>query len=141
MAEVRGLECILEFIVRDSELDAFGVVNHARYFHYLEHARHRMFAELGFQASDHFHGRTSLVVAQLEARYLKPLVSGDRFQVRTTMDQVSRVKMIFRQRILRLPEALLIFEAKVVAAAVSADGKPLPLPDGLRESLMTYLEK
>lgn len=137
MAEVHELE----FMVRDSELDAFGVVNHAHYFHYLEHARHRMFAELGFRASDHFQGPTSLVVAQLEARYLRPLVSGDRFRVRTTMDQVSRVKMIFRQRILRLSEALVIFEAQVVAAAVSADGKPLPLPDGLRESLLTYLEQ
>jgi acyl-CoA thioester hydrolase len=111
------------FEVRDYECDLQGVVNNAVYLHYLEHARHRWLLSLGLDFSALHDQGIDLVVARIEIDYRSPLRSGDRFSVRSLIEREGRLKTIFRQEILRLPDEKLIVQARVTAACLQ-DGRP-----------------
>jgi acyl-CoA thioester hydrolase len=124
--ENRSFEIELE--VRDYECDLQGIVNHAVYLHYLEHARHRMLKANGLDFAGLARDGVNLVVTRIELEYLQPLRSGDRFRVSLTLERVSRLRFAFRQAIFRIPDGREIVRARVIGTALDAAGRPrLPL--------------
>jgi len=66
-----------EIKVRDYEVDVQGIVNNARYLHYLEHTRHEFCDAIGYSFKDmHLHG-CDPVLSRAEIDYLTPLTLGD----------------------------------------------------------------
>lgn len=63
--------------VRDYELDSEGIVNNARYLHYLEHTRHLFCKEAGVSFARLCEMGIITVVRRIEIDYINSLHSGD----------------------------------------------------------------
>lgn len=114
----------IDIEVRDYECDLAGGVNNAVYANYLEHARHRYIKSIGIDFAEYAKQGIGLVVTRLEIDFKFSLVSGDEFTVATTLDRVSRLRVLFTQTIRRKSDQKLIVEAKVVGTAVAENGRP-----------------
>lgn len=114
----------LEFKVRDYECDLQGVVNNAVYQNYLEHARHELLLARGIDFAALSRAGIDLVVVRAELDYRQSLGSGDRFVVRSRVEQVSRVRFEFRQDVYRLPDERLMLSARITGTSLNARGRP-----------------
>lgn len=114
----------IELEVRDYECDMEGIVNNAVYMNYLEHARHLFLKSKGIEFAELTRKGIQLVVIRIEADYLYPLRSGDKFQVTTNLERVSKLRFGFMQNIHRLPDEKLILSAKVIGTSLNAEGQP-----------------
>ena len=65
----------------------------------------------------------------IEADFLASAKLEDRLTIRTTVMEVTRLKLILDQRV--YPERTLLFRARVTIALVSLDGRPRRLPEQL----------
>lgn len=113
----------LPFTVRDYELDMFGVVNHANYLHYLEHARHAFLQSLGIDLAALQQEGYNLMVTRLEIDYKHPLRSGDGFCVKLAVSAMTRVRFTFRQDIYKA-HGVLVAKANIVGTALLPSGRP-----------------
>ena len=121
------------FVVRDYECDMQGVVNNAIYQNYLEHSRHEFLKTQGLDFAELSRRKVNLVVVRAELDYRRPLVSGDRFEVQTQMERISKLRFAFRQQIRRLPDQTLMLDALVIGTVLDERMRPcrpdfLPLP-------------
>lgn len=66
-----------EIKVRDYEVDVQGIVNNARYLHYMEHTRHEFCEMAGFSFRDMHRQGCDPVLRRAEVDYLTPLTLGD----------------------------------------------------------------
>jgi acyl-CoA thioester hydrolase len=114
----------IEMEVRDYECDMEGIVNNAVYMHYLEHARHGFLRSKGLNFGELIQQGIQLVVIRIEADYLLPLRSGDRFVVTASARKVSRLRFCFTQEIRRLPDEKPVLNAQVFGTSLNAEGKP-----------------
>ncbi|MES2826400.1 MAG: acyl-CoA thioesterase [Pseudomonadota bacterium] len=115
--------------VRDYECDMAGVVNNSVYLNYLEHARHSMLKAGGIDFADLARQRIGLVVTRAEVDYVRSLVSGNQFVVKTSIRRVSKLRFEFSQDIFRLPDNLPIIKAKITGTPINAEGKPRITPE------------
>lgn len=116
----------LQFEVRDYECDLQGIVNNAVYQNYLEHARHQFLKSLGIDFAEITKSGIHLIVVRAEIDYKRSLTSGDTFRVGINLERISRFKFAFLQEIFRAPDDELIVAAKIIGAALSAAGRPVP---------------
>lgn len=116
----------LSFEVRDYECDMQGIVNHAVYLHYNEHARHVFMATLGISFKELTENKIYVVAKNLEVNYLKPLRSGDKFEVITEFSRISKLKFCFKQFIQM--QNIICLESNLIAVILNANFKPF-LPD------------
>jgi len=91
---------------------------------YIEHARHGFLKSKGFDFASLTSNGIYLVVIRIEADYIFPLRSGDRFCVTTITEKISKLRIGFQQNIFRLPDDKPILKAKVIVASTNADGHP-----------------
>lgn len=124
----------VELKVRDYECDMQGIVNNAVYQNYLETARHEFLSSRDVDFADLTKRGIIVIVTRAELDYKKPLRSGDRFDVTVTAEQVSRLKIAFKQTIRLQKNAELIMEAIVYAAALKDFKKPF-FPEELKALL------
>jgi len=110
--------------VRDYECDMEGIVNNAVYLNYLELARHAYIKQRGFTFAELTQKGMHLVVIRIEADYLYPLRSGDRFYVTANLERISKLRFGFSQEIFRTPDDKPIMRAKVFCTSLNADSKP-----------------
>ena len=118
-----------EFEVRDYECDIQGIVNNAVYLNYLEHTRHRYLQSRNLDfARMHDEGK-DLVVIRSEIDYKASLKFDDKFYVTVDFSKVSRLKLLFEQKIFRVcagRDDELILDAKVYGTCVDVvSRKPL----------------
>ena len=110
--------------VRDYECDMEGIVNNAVYMNYLEHARHAFLKHKGFDFAALIQKDIHLVVIRIEADYLYPLRSSDRFYVTASMERISKLRFGFLQNIFRLSDDKSILKAKVIGTSLTIEGRP-----------------
>jgi acyl-CoA thioester hydrolase len=114
----------LEFQVRDYECDLQAVVNNAVYQNYLEHARHELLRSRGIDFAEVTAAGINLIVVRAEIDYRKSLVSGDLFNVRSQVRQVSKLRFEFLQDIYRLTDDMLMLNARIIGTALNQQGRP-----------------
>lgn len=114
----------LELEVRDYECDMEGIVNNAVYLNYLEHTRHAYLKHKGFDFVALTQKGIHLVVIRIEADYLHPLRSGNRFYVTASAERISKLRFGFTQDIFRLPDNKPILRSKVIGTSLNAKGQP-----------------
>lgn len=124
----------IDMKVRDYEVDMEGVVNHAVYLHYLEHARHEFLLSRGVDFAEYTKKGIYMFIVRAEVDYKQSLKSGDRFWVGVNAFRESRLKMGFEQDIYRYPDNKLMVRAKLFGAGLSESGRP-KLPDEVVERL------
>ena len=122
----------IEFGVRDYECDMQGVVNNAVYQNYLEHARHEFLRTRGIDFAEATAAGINLVVVRAELDYRKSLVAGDRFCVRSLVRRVSRLRFEFQQDLFRLPDEVLMLNARISGTSLNRAGRPYA-PDLLQD--------
>jgi acyl-CoA thioester hydrolase len=115
------------------DTDLAGVVYYANYLRFIERARTEYVASKGLdQTALRSHGLV-FVVTRIEAEYLKPARFADDLTILTKPLSATRVRLTLAQQVWRA--STLLFDSKVTLAAMSPEGRPLRLPEGLvRES-------
>jgi len=113
----------LEMKVRDYECDLQGVVNNARYLHYMEHARHEFLLDRGIDFAELAAEGIHLMLTRVEVDYKRPLRPGDRFRVSVQVQPVSRLKFCFVQQVVR-EDGTVMVDARNYGVAVKG-GRPV----------------
>jgi len=122
----------LELQVRDYECDIQGIVNNAVYQNYLEHCRHKFLNHVGLDFAELHKEGIDAVVIKAELDYKFPLRPGDVFLIRLKMAKQGRLRIIFKQQIIRKKDEKLMVGAKITAV-LTRSGRPIS-PEVLVES-------
>ena len=125
-----------KFRVYYEDTDASGRVYHANYLKYLERGR----SNLIYQSKYDHQGLLKkfniiFVVKNLNINYLRPAFFEDILEVQTSLNQLSRVKLNFNQKIFRNTE--LLVDAEVIVIPVNIEGKIIRLNEELFSFLKT----
>jgi acyl-CoA thioester hydrolase len=98
------------------DTDAAGVVYYANYLRFIERARTDWLRTLGVDQGVLMgtHG-IAFAVRSLEADYLKPARLDDELVVHSTLEEVGRAQVVFRQNVLRGDELLFSARVRVVS--------------------------
>ncbi len=118
-----------------SDTDAGGVVYHAKYLDFAEHARTEMLRSSGKEQQPQLsEGNTGFIVQSLSITYSKPAYLDDLLIVETSIIKRAVFSMVLKQEIKR--EGELISSMQIRVGHVSLDeGKPVPIPLVWREIL------
>ena len=119
--------------VRFYELDPYNHLNHTVYLAYCEVARVEALESVGLGLDSLDERDHRILVAEVTGRFLAPAVGGDRVEVTTEVVEVGRATHRWHQRIEREGEVL--FTLDVRAAMTNSAGRPVRVPDFVREAL------
>lgn len=118
-----------EMEVRDYECDLADGVNNSVYYNYFEHARHCALKAGGIDFAELARQRIGLVVARAEMDFMRSLMSGDKFIVKTIIRRISKLRFEFTQDIYRLSDNQHMVKAKILGTPINAEGKPRLSPE------------
>ena len=123
-------------VVRTSELDSFGHVNHAVYLTYFEHARFQALKEAGFDWNVLEDRGWAIFVVRVEVDYLAEAGREDELLIRTQAESFRRTSMLLAQDIVRDDgSGTIIARAKVTAVWIGPNRRPIRVPEEVREGL------
>lgn len=121
----------MELDVRDYECDIQGIVNNSVYQNYLEHCRHKFLEQVGLSFAELHNQGIDAVVIRAEIDYKFPLRPGDTFLIRLKMAKHGRLRVVFKQQIIRKKDEKLMINARITSV-LTRNGKPI-VPDPLEE--------
>jgi YbgC/YbaW family acyl-CoA thioester hydrolase len=123
-------------LVRTSELDSFGHVNHAIYLNYFEHARFEALKDAGFAWSELARRGWAIFVVRIEIDYLAETRGEDELLIRTWADSFRRTSMVLAQEMLRDDgSGTVLARARVTAVWIGPDRKPMRVPAEVQRGL------
>lgn len=120
-----------QFAVRDSELDAQGIVNNAFYFVYMEHCRHQHLKSLGFDFYQLQQQGVDLILRDCCLRFKTSLKSGDFFSVSSTFDLKNAYRINISQDIVRNGDQQQIAHGEFTVTGIYRESGKLGLPKEL----------
>lgn len=126
----------LSLEVRDYECDLQGIVNNAVYQHYFEHARHSFLRSINLDFAEHAKRGILMVVTRIEMDFKSPLKPGDKFEIGTKMERISRLRFLFSQDVVK-EDGTICVSTQTYGAVISTVGRPVIPPD-LEAILATY---
>lgn len=117
------------------DTDAGGVVYYANYLKFFERCRTEWMRQAGHDQSRLADEHAILfVVRKAQCEYLRPARLDDQLSVMLEVERLTRVRVIFRQRVLRGDEELVTGTIEI--ACISATTMtPAPIPDFLHAKL------
>ena len=119
-----------KFRVYYEDTDASGRVYHANYLKYLERGRSNLIYQSNYNHQELLKKFNIIfVVKNLSINYLRPAFFEDILEVQTSINQLSRVKLNFNQKIFRNTE--LLVDAEVIVIPVNIEGKIIRLNEEL----------
>ena len=125
-----------KFRVYYEDTDASGRVYHANYLKYLERGRSNLIYKSKYNHQELLKKFNIIfVVKNLNINYLRPAFFEDILEVQTSINQLSRVKLNFNQKIFRNTE--LLVDAEVIVIPVNIEGKIIRLNEELFSFLKT----
>ena len=125
-----------KFRVYYEDTDASGRVYHANYLKYLERGRSNLIYQSKYNHQELLKKFNIIfVVKNLSINYLRPAFFEDILEVQTSINQLSRVKLNFNQKIFRNTE--LLVDAEVIVIPVNIEGKIIRLNEELFSFLKT----
>ena len=125
-----------KFRVYYEDTDASGRVYHANYLKYLERGRSNLIYQSNYNHQELLKKFNIIfVVKNLNINYLRPAFFEDILEVQTSLNQLSRVKLNFNQKIFRNTE--LLVDAEVIIMPVNIEGKIIRLNEELFSFLKT----
>ena len=124
----------IRFKVRSYECDSYGHVNNAVYLNYLEYARMEALAEKGFTLDILKEKGCLAVIRRIEIDYKYPLFMGDEVLIKTFTSDSRISSGTFTQQIYRAKDQRLAAVAKVTWVFTDLQGKPIPIPEEIRQA-------
>jgi acyl-CoA thioester hydrolase len=126
---------VVEVEARSYELDPYGHVNNAVYVNWLEHGRLAYLRDRGHTyASVPETFGVHVVVVRQDLQYKAQVRLGDRLSVTSRVLRLGRTSFTFFQEI-TYPGGRVAASGEVTMVAVGPDGRPAPIPSGLRSLL------
>jgi acyl-CoA thioester hydrolase len=123
--------------VRFRDTDAFGHVNNAVFFTYLELARIRYLLD-ALQPAAPFE-RMPLILARVELDFRSPIMFGEEVWVDTRVDRIGRSSFAMSHRMTAGADERLVGEASSVLVTYDYDAaRPMPVPDDWRKRLTAH---
>jgi acyl-CoA thioester hydrolase len=119
--------------VRFYELDPYDHVNHTNYFSYFETARIEYLSEMGWGLDLMKDQGWQLVVVEAHARFLAAARYGEELTIHTWVEEVGRVKSVWRQIMSRSGEE--IARLTITAAFTDLTGQPRRIPADFADHL------
>ncbi len=115
------------------DTDLGGIVYYANYLKFIERARSEWVREAGVdQRKLMEEDGVGFVVRRVEADYLRPAHFDDALVVRTQLVETGNSKFVLQQDVLR--GDIVLFEARVTCVAINRAGRPVRIPEVLRDS-------
>jgi acyl-CoA thioester hydrolase len=113
--------------VRFRDIDAFGHVNNAVFFTYVELARIRYLLDV-LQPSTGFDGMP-LILARVELDFRSPIAFGEEVTVETRVERIGRSSFEMRHRMTAGPDGRLAGDVQTVLVTYDyAQARPMPVP-------------
>jgi acyl-CoA thioester hydrolase len=117
--------------VRFRDMDAFGHVNNAVFFSYVELARIRYLLDV--LDPDRPFDRMPLILARVELDFRSPIAFGEEVTVETRVERVGRTSFAMRHRMTAGDDARLAGDVQTVLVTYDYDNaRPVPVPDEWR---------
>jgi acyl-CoA thioester hydrolase len=109
--------------VRFRDIDAFGHVNNAVFFSYVEFARIRYLLDV----------LQPLILARVELDFRSPITFGEEVVVDTRLERIGRTSFDMVHRMTAGPEARLVGDVQTVLVTYDYESsRPIPVPDEWR---------
>jgi acyl-CoA thioester hydrolase len=123
--------------VRFRDIDAFGHVNNAVFFSYLEQARIEYLIDV-LQPAATF-DRLPLILARVELDFRSPIMFGEEVSVETRIDGIGRSSLAMSHRMTAGEEGRLVGESTSVLVTYDyATARPMDVPDDWRAKLTAH---
>ncbi|MGI8998793.1 MAG: acyl-CoA thioesterase [Candidatus Limnocylindria bacterium] len=120
--------------VRFRDIDAFGHVNNAVFFSYVEYARIRYLLDV-LQPGTSF-DRLPLILARVELNYRSPITFGEEVTVGTRVERIGRTSFAMSHRMTAEPGGRLAGDVQTVLVAYDyASASPVPVPHDWRRRM------
>jgi len=120
--------------VRFRDIDAFGHVNNAVFFSFVELARIRYLLDV-LQPDEPF-DRLPLILARVELDYRSPITFADEVVVDTRVDRIGRSSFAMSHRMTAGPGGRVAGDVQTVLVTYDyASARPIPVPDDWRRRL------
>lgn len=117
--------------VRFRDIDAFGHVNNAVFFSYVEQARIRYLLDV--LATNEPFDRLPLILARVELDFRSPIYFGDEVTVETRVDRIGRASIGMSHRMTAGADERLVGDVGTVLVTYDyAASAPIPVPEGWR---------
>jgi acyl-CoA thioester hydrolase len=117
--------------VRFRDIDAFGHVNNAVFFSYVEFARIRYLLDV-LQPERPF-DELPLILARVELDFRSPITFGEEVVVDTRLERIGRTSFDMVHRMTAGPEARLVGDVQTVLVTYDYESsRPIPVPDEWR---------
>ena len=120
------------FHVRYAETDAMGIVHHASYIIWLEEGRSNYARQRGSNYADFERGGHYLTVAEVNARYLKPVTYDTRVTVRCWIEAMQSRALTFGYEIVNAETGDICVTASTRHICITHDGHVAALPPAWR---------
>ena len=126
--------------VRFRDIDAFGHVNNAVFFSYVELARIRYLLDV-LQPDEPF-DRLPLILARVELDYRSPITFDDEVVVDTRIERIGRTSFAMSHRMTAAPDGRLAGDVQTVLVTYDyAAARPIPVPDDWRRRIGAYEQR
>ena len=123
--------------VRFRDIDAFGHVNNAVFFSYVEQARIRYLLDV-LTTGEPF-DRLPLILARVELDFRAPIFFGDEVEVETRVDRIGRTSFGMSHRMSAGPDRRLVGEVSTVLVTYDyGRSEPMPVPDAWRSRFESH---
>ena len=120
--------------VRFRDIDAFGHVNNAVFFSYVEQARIRYLLEV-LETAEPF-DRLPLILARVELDYRSPIFFGDEVVVETRVDRIGQTSIGMSHRMTAGTDERLVGDVQSVLVTYDyGSARPMPVPDDWRQRI------
>ncbi|MGH2418846.1 MAG: acyl-CoA thioesterase [Candidatus Limnocylindria bacterium] len=123
--------------VRFRDIDAFGHVNTAVFFSYVELARIRYLLDVVRPPTSF--DRMPLILARVELDFRSPIAFGEDVVVETRVDRIGRSSFAMRHRMTAGPEGRLAGDVQTVLVTYDyTTSQPIPVPDDWRRRMADF---
>lgn len=112
------------------DCDTAGHVNHAVMMTLLERARWAAL-EKHMKFEDYIRRSQLAVVRHVDVSFSNPALPGDDFIVRTGLESIGNTSFTVKQ-VAKNQRGALVCEAKIIYVTLSAEGRPMPVPNDWR---------
>ena len=120
--------------VRFRDIDAFGHVNNAVFFSYVEQARIRYLLDV-LETAEPF-DRLPLILARVELDYRSPIFFGDEVVVGTRVDRIGHTSIAMSHRMTAGSDERLVGDVQSVLVTYDyGSARPMPVPDDWRRRI------
>ena len=129
----------VDFRVYYEDTDAGGIMYHASFIRFCERGRSEFLRSIGITCTDLDEQiGTKFVVRHLDCDYYKPALLDHLLNVKTCLNSIKNSSFIMNQSIFE--GETLLFDMKVTLVCVDKNGRPIRVPELLRDKFAPFLE-